>query len=186
MPVNINDKVLVIPEGKTGYITAKTDGLYVVDGRDAFDASEVIPWDGDDIIIEVSLKNPCCTPERHGDWVDLKAASTYTYEAGDAFIVSLGVAMKLPRCYEAILAPRSSAFGKYGVIQTNSIGIIDGSYCGNNDIWGMPVYALKSGVINEGDRIAQFRLVKTMDAVRFDEVAVLHGKERGGFGSTGR
>ena len=182
--MNINDKVLVIPEGKTGYITAKTDGRYVVDGRDAFDASEVIPWDGDDITIEVSLKNPCCTPERHGDWVDLKAASTYTYEAGDAFIVSLGVAMKLPRCYEAILAPRSSAFGKYGVIQTNGIGVIDNSYAGTDDIWGMPLYALKDGVINAYDRIAQFRIVPVMGNVTFTDGPM--GDNRGGFGSTGR
>lgn len=92
--------------------------------------------------------------------------------------------MKLPDGYEAQLVPRSSTFKKYGVIQTNGIGIIDNSYAGIDDIWGMPLYALKDGVINAYDRIAQFRIVPVMGNVTFTNGPM--GDNRGGFGSTGR
>lgn len=120
-----------------------------------------------------------------GDWIDLRAAETVTLEAGDFKIISLGVSMKLPDGYEAYVVPRSSTYKKWGIIQTNSIGIIDNSYSGDNDIWGMPVVALQDTTINEGDRICQFRIMKKMDEVEFEEVEKLDGSDRGGFGSTG-
>lgn len=120
-----------------------------------------------------------------GDWIDLRAAETVTLEAGDFKIISLGVSMKLPDGYEAYVVPRSSTYKKWGIIQTNSMGIIDNSYSGDNDIWGMPVVALQDTTINEGDRICQFRIMKKMDEVEFEEVEKLDGSDRGGFGSTG-
>lgn len=120
-----------------------------------------------------------------GDWIDLRAAETVTLEAGDFKIISLGVSMKLPDGYEAYVVPRSSTYKKWGIIQTNSMGIIDNSYSGDNDIWGMPVVALQNTTINEGDRICQFRIMKKMDEVEFEEVEKLDGSDRGGFGSTG-
>lgn len=120
-----------------------------------------------------------------GDWIDLRAAETVTLEAGDFKIISLGVSMKLPDGYEAYVVPRSSTYKKWGIIQTNSMGIIDNSYSGDNDIWGMPVVALQDTTINEGDRICQFRIMKKMDKVEFEEVEKLDGSDRGGFGSTG-
>lgn len=120
-----------------------------------------------------------------GDWIDLRAAETVTLEAGDFKIISLGVSMKLPDGYEAYVVPRSSTYKKWGIIQTNSMGIIDNSYSGDNDFWGMPVVALQNTTINEGDRICQFRIMKKMDEVEFEEVEKLDGSDRGGFGSTG-
>ena len=61
--------------------------------------------------------------------------------------------MQLPEGYEAIIAPRSSTFNRFGLIQTNSIGVIDNTYCGDLDIWMMPVVALRDTQIREGDRI---------------------------------
>lgn len=54
--------------------------------------------------------------------------------AGERTYISQGVSMKLPDGYEAIVAPRSSTFKRYGILQTNGIGVIDNSYCGNDDI----------------------------------------------------
>ena len=93
--------------------------------------------------------------------------------------------MKLPDGYEAHLAPRSSTFKTWGIIQTNSIGVVDNSYSGNNDIWKMPVYATRNTVINVNDRICQFRIMPKMSVVDVEEVDNLEGPDRGGFGSTG-
>lgn len=120
-----------------------------------------------------------------GDWVDLRAAETVKLEAGDYKIISLGVSMKLPEGYEAHVVPRSSTYKKWGIIQTNHMGIIDNSYSGDGDVWGMPVVALRDTVINENDRICQFRLVKRMEDIGIEEVEHLDGPNRGGFGSTG-
>lgn len=120
-----------------------------------------------------------------GDWIDLRAAETITLHAGESALISLGVAMKLPEGYEAQVAPRSSTFKKWGIIQTNSIGIIDNSYSGTNDIWRFPAYAVVDTVIQENDRICQFRIVEKQPAIRFEEVEELDNTDRGGFGSTG-
>lgn len=123
--------------------------------------------------------------KENGDWIDLRSAETVELKTGDFKIISLGISMKLPDGYEAHIVPRSSTFKKWGIIQTNSMGIIDNSYSGDNDIWGMPVLAMKDTIINKNDRICQFRIVKKMDNLQFTEVAHLEGKNRGGFGSTG-
>lgn len=123
---------------------------------------------------------------KFGDWIDLRAAETVELNEGDKYLVSLGVSMKLPRGYEAHLVPRSSTFKNWGVLQTNHMGVIDNSYSGDNDIWRMPVYATSHTVINKNDRICQFRIVKKMKSIKFKEVNQLKGKDRGGFGSTGK
>ena len=120
-----------------------------------------------------------------GDWIDLRAAETVELKAGEFKIISLGVSMKLPEGYEAHVVPRSSTSKKWGILQTNHMGVIDNSYSGDNDIWGMPVIAMRDTVINKNDRICQFRIVKKMDELQFEEVEHLGGKDRGGFGSTG-
>lgn len=120
-----------------------------------------------------------------GDWIDLRAAETIVIHAGESALISLGVSMKLPDGYEAQVAPRSSTFKKWGVLQTNSIGIIDNSYSGTNDIWRFPVYAVVDTVIQENDRICQFRIVKKQPELQFVEVDRLDDVDRGGFGSTG-
>ena len=120
-----------------------------------------------------------------GDWIDLRAAETVELKAGEFKIISLGVSMKLPEGYEAHVVPRSSTYKKWGILQTNHMGVIDNSYSGDNDIWGMPVIAMRDTVINKNDRICQFRIVEKMDELQFEEVEHLCGKDRGGFGSTG-
>ena len=121
----------------------------------------------------------------NGDWLDLRSAETVELKAGEFRLISLGVSMKLPEGYEAHIVPRSSTFKNFGIIQTNSKGIIDNSYSGTNDVWLFPAYALRDTVISENDRICQFRIIEKMTEVNFEEVDVLDDLDRGGFGSTG-
>ena len=121
-----------------------------------------------------------------GDWLDLRSAETVELKAGEFKLISLGVSMELPKGYEAHIVPRSSTFKNFGVIQTNHQGVIDESYCGDNDIWKYPAYALRDTVIKENDRICQFRIVEKMPSVNFEEVETLGNTDRGGFGSTGK
>jgi dUTP pyrophosphatase len=120
------------------------------------------------------------------DWIDLRASETVELKAGEYKLIPLGVAMELPKGYEAHVVPRSSTFKNYGIMQTNSCGIIDQSYCGDTDMWHMPAYATRDTVIHKNDRICQFRIVENQPKIQFDEVQVLGGESRGGFGSTGR
>ena len=120
------------------------------------------------------------------DWIDLRASEEVTLKAGELCLIPLGVAMELPEGYEAHVVPRSSTFKNYGIIQTNSCGIIDGTYCGDDDMWRMPVYAVRDTVIHVNDRICQFRIFENQPKITFDEVESLGNKNRGGFGSTGK
>ena len=122
----------------------------------------------------------------NGDWIDLRAAEDVNLEKGDFRIISLGVSMKLPEGYEAHIVPRSSTFKHWGIIQANHMGVIDNSYCGDNDIWKFPAIATRDAVIYKNDRICQFRIMKKQPCVRFDTVEHLNGPDRGGFGSSGR
>ena len=124
--------------------------------------------------------------ENKSDWYDLRAAETVEMKAGDFKLISLGISMKLPEGYEAHVAPRGSTFKNFGVLQTNSFGIIDNSYSGTNDIWRFPALAMRDTVIHEGDRICQFRIIKKQPEVEFVEVDELDKTDRGGFGSTGK
>lgn len=120
------------------------------------------------------------------DWIDLRASEEVTLKAGEFKLIPLGVAMELPQGYEAHLVPRSSTFKNYGILQTNSCGIIDCTYCGDEDMWRMPVYATRDTVIHINDRICQFRIVENQPKIVFDEVESLGNANRGGFGSTGK
>lgn len=120
------------------------------------------------------------------DWIDLRASKRVELKKGDYKLIPLGVAMQLPEGYEAHVVPRSSTFKTYGVIQTNSCGVIDGSYCGDEDIWKMPVYATRDTVIEKNDRICQFRIMKNQPKILFEETKNLNNQNRGGFGSTGK
>lgn len=172
--------------------------------------------------IRVKTLADSCMPEvfEKGEWIDLRSAETVnltcpqadtlkTHKVGEQRIshrdvncsyhlLPLGVAMKLPKGFEAIVAPRSSTYKKFGVIQANSIGVIDSSYCGNEDQWMMPVIALKDTTINKGDRVCQFRIQLSQKAniwqklkwllskgIKLVEVDTLDNSSRGGFGTTG-
>ena len=120
-----------------------------------------------------------------GDWIDLRAAETVSLKAGEFRLISLGISVKLPEGYEAHIAPRSSTFRNWGILQVNSVGVVDESYCGEGDLWMMPVYATRDTVISENDRICQFRIVERMPEIEFVETDALDEENRGGFGSTG-
>lgn len=119
-----------------------------------------------------------------GDWVDLRAAETVSLKAGDYALINLGVSMQLPQGYEAHIAPRSSTFKNWGIVQTNSVGVIDSTYCGNEDVWRMPVYATRDTTIEKNDRICQFRIMEIQPNVEFIEVNFLNNENRDGFGSS--
>ena len=138
--------------------------------------------------IEVMYHNPDLIPinfQENGDWIDLRAAEEYHLYPNKFYLINLGISVKLPEGYEAHIVPRSSTFKTWGLIQTNGIGIIDNSYCGENDIWMMPVITTKITTINVNDRICQFRIVKKMPKIEINTVDHLSDKSRGGFGSTG-
>lgn len=119
------------------------------------------------------------------DWIDLRAAERVEMKAGDFRLIHLGVAIELPEGYEAHIVPRSSTFKNFGILQANSMGIIDESYCGPNDWYRFPALAMRDTVIEVNDRICQFRIERHQPPIKFVEVEELTGKDRGGFGSTG-
>ena len=128
-----------------------------------------------------------CKKINIGDFIDLRAAETVAISRLEYAEISLGISIRLPRGYEAHIVPRSSTYKKWGIIQSNSMGVIDNSYSGDQDIWKFPAIAMRDTVIEKNDRICQFRIIKKMPKVRFIERLFLSEKNRGGFGEgTGR
>ena len=122
---------------------------------------------------------------KYGDWIDLRSAEDVELKAGDFKIIKLGIGMKLPYGWEAHVAPRSSTYKNFGIICANSFGIIDNSYCGDEDEWGLPAIALRDTTIHKNDRICQFRVVEKQPSIDFVEVEHLDKVSRGGFGMSG-
>ncbi|MCQ2415715.1 MAG: deoxyuridine 5'-triphosphate nucleotidohydrolase [Lachnospiraceae bacterium] len=120
------------------------------------------------------------------DWIDLRAARRYELKKGDWQLIDLGVSIALPEGYEAHVVPRSSTYRTWGLLQTNSCGVIDNTYSGDGDVWMVPMLATRDTVVEVGDRICQFRIMKNQPQIIFDEVEHLDGINRGGFGTTGR
>ena len=119
------------------------------------------------------------------DWIDLRAAADVEMKAGEFKLIPLGVAIELPRGYEAHVVPRSSTYKNFGILQTNHFGIIDETYCGDGDQWYFPALAVRDTQIHVNDRICQFRIMEHQPRIRFEETERLDGENRGGFGSTG-
>lgn len=128
--------------------------------------------------------DPICAT-KGGDWYDLRAAEDIAMNAGEFKLIPLGVAMKLPSGYEAHVAPRSSTYKNYRITEVNSIGIIDNSYCGDNDQWYFPAKADEDTFIPKNTRICQFRIMEKQTPIAFETVDHLDSPDRGGFGSTG-
>lgn len=120
-----------------------------------------------------------------GDWCDLRAAENVVLKAGEHRLISLGVGMILPSGYEAHIAPRSSTYKKWGIILANHVGVVDESYCGEEDVWMASVIALRDTEIKVNDRICQFRIMEKQPKLNFIEIEHLSDESRGGFGSTG-
>ena len=138
---------------------------------------------------------------QQGDWLDLRSAEDVHLNIGDFKIISLGISMKIPEGYEAHIVPRSSTFKKWGLLQVNSLGIVDSSYSGNSDVYMFPAYCLRGKKVSKddceelsigdryteikvGDKICQFRIMKKQPEIQFEEVEFMEDKDRGGFGST--
>lgn len=130
-----------------------------------------------------------------GNWIDVYANKDFFVEEGNNALVPLGFALELPKGWEGHLAPRSSTFKTWGLIQTNSVAVIDDTYIGDNDQWYMPIYCLqgkdicdgrKGTWIRKGDRIGQFRIIEAMPEINFKEVDTFNNVDRGGFGTTGK
>ena len=126
------------------------------------------------------------SPQQNSDWIDLAAAEETKLCAGEYKAIPLGVAMQLPRGYEAIMAPRSSTHKHHGILLANSIGVIDEAYQGDGDEWHFLAFATRNTVIHAGERICQFRIIKHQPRLRLDWVKHLRNPDRGGIGSTGR
>lgn len=134
-----------------------------------------------------------------GNWIDVYSNKDVFVKLGERAMIPLGFALELPQGWEAHLAPRSSTFKTWGIIQTNSVGVVDDTYIGDNDQWHMPAFCLQSknteknseGIeeagswIRKGDKIGQFRIMEVMPAIEFEEVDSFGNADRGGFGSTG-
>lgn len=159
--------------------------------------------------IKVKYHNPICKIESFGDWIDLRVAKKTKLQGPkvnsdgkiifNSTIIPLGISIELPKHFEANVLPRSSTFNKFGILSNNSQGVIDNSYCGDEDVWGFLATAFKDTTINEGERICQFRIRPTQTApfltklkwlftskIKFVEVESLKNPNRGGFGSTGK
>ncbi len=128
-----------------------------------------------------------------GNWIDVYANSDVFVPQGERAMIPLGFALELPRGWEGHLAPRSSTFKSWGIIQTNSLGVVDDTYIGDNDQWHMPVFCLKAMDLKEngtwirkGDKIGQFRIMEVMPEIEFEEVEYFGNDDRGGFGTTGK
>lgn len=129
---------------------------------------------------------PLCYVAGKSDWIDLRAAETVTLKAGEFRLIPLGVAIALPAGYEAHIVPRSSTFKTYGILQSNSMGVVDNTYCGDGDQWRFPAYATRDVTVEKGARICQFRVMENQPPLEFVSVERLDGPDRGGFGSTGK
>ena len=123
--------------------------------------------------------------EGKSDWIDLRSAENVKLKAGEFHLIDLGISVQLPAGYEMITAPRSSTFRNFGLLQSNSVGVVDESYCGDNDVLKMPVYATRDTEIHVNDRVGQFRILEHQPRIVFEEVDSLGNDDRGGFGSTG-
>lgn len=139
--------------------------------------------------IKIKFKDPEIYKEfnhiKVGDWIDLRTIDVVTIKKGQYRMIDLGVAMELPKRYEALLVPRSSTFKNYGVLQANSVAVVDNSFKGNSDYWSFLVLATKDVTIPKGTRICQFRIIENQPKIEFKVVDKLENKNRGGIGSTG-
>ena len=120
------------------------------------------------------------------DWIDLRVAENVSMKQGEYRLISMGISMEIPKGYEMLIVPRSSAYKNFGILQTNAMGVVDESFCGDNDIIHMPILAMRDTEIHINDRIGQFRLMPHQPEVHFIEVDHLDNEDRGGFGTTGK
>ena len=114
-----------------------------------------------------------------GEFVDLRARDNFSFHEPTIFnnmvifdkeLIPLGVAMQLPKGYEAIVNVRSSTYKNFNVVLANSQGVIDETYNGNNDQWFAHLIAFKDTRISLGDRICQFRIQLSQKATVWQKI----------------
>lgn len=138
--------------------------------------------------------------------IDLYVAEDTVIYPMEFTLINLGISIQIPKGYKAELRMRSSTFKKWGLLQTNAIGLIDTTYCGEEDILKLPVYKppirediediinndeyeLKKTIIPKGTSICQLEILPCMEEMEFNDMVLEEYKEynkiaRGGFGST--
>ena len=163
-----------------------------------------------------------CMPEiiDCGEWIDLRLAETthlmppqagtlkkkqeqlqtlsYRNVTAEVTYLPLGIAMELPKGFEAHILPRSSTPKKLGIVEANSQGIVDYDYNAETDEWKFPAIAIRETTIEKGTRICQFRIQLSQKAtfwqklkwlfsngIELVQVDSLNNEARSGFGSTG-
>ena len=127
-----------------------------------------------------------CYIDGKSDWIDLRVAENVSMKQGEYRLISMGISVEIPKGYEMLIVPRSSAYKNFGILQTNAMGVVEESFCGDNDIIHMPILAMRDTEIHINDRIGQFRLMPHQPEVHFIEVDHLDNEDRGGFGTTGK
>ena len=153
--------------------------------------------------IKVKVLTKGCRPEisSKGDWIDLRAAENmYLSTEGKTpvYYIPLGVAIQLPKGFEAIVASRSSGPKTLKISIPNGIGIIDNSYNGNEDQWYYVATPFSNVQVQKFARVCQFRIQLSQKAtllqklkwllssgIEIIEVDDLNSESRGGLGSTG-
>lgn len=123
---------------------------------------------------------------KKGGWFDIPLPYDLYFEAGEVVKIVFDLRVKMPFGYEAIIQPRSSTLEKTGLI-SSGFGVIEDSYCGEDDYIGYRFYATKDGLVSEGSCLVQMRFQKKMEDCVDSLVpdSFFEGVEsRGGFGST--
>lgn len=117
---------------------------------------------------------------------DFEALEKVVFDPGEWKLVDTGTIIATPEGYCLVVAPRSSIFKNYGLMQVNSIGIVDQDYCGNTDTVKFPYMNMRKEpvVIEKGERIGQGMFIK-IEKPDFELVENMGGSDRGGFGTTG-
>lgn len=118
---------------------------------------------------------------------DFKSTEDVTIAPGEFALVETGTVVETPEGYVLQIQPRSSTFKKFGIMQVNSVGIIDNDYSGDLDTIKFAYINMKkeSVTIPAGTRIGQGMFVK-IERADFELVESMGEREsRGGFGTTG-
>ena len=177
------------------WIDTKANEQVVQSGYDLIMGDNLTVVESEDVSLKIRCKffDKTVYPDglqkiggNRSDWIDLRAAEDVTLKKGEVYYIPLGVAIELPKGYEALVAPRSSTPKNFFVIMANSIGVIDETFRGDNDQWCMPAYAIQDTEIKKGERVCQFRIIEHQPEIEFEVVDRLGNKDRGGWGTSGK
>lgn len=117
---------------------------------------------------------------------DFKSQFDITFQPGEFKLVETGTVVEVPEGFVLQTQPRSSTFKKHGLMQVNSVWIIDRDYCGDNDTIKFPYINMRKEAvtIEAGTRIGQWMFVQ-IEQWNFEVVDSMNNEDRWGFGTTG-